>query len=419
MNRPFLIFCIAGLLAIPAHSSAQKESGPVPVGVAKAQTLSPQEVIELPGTAMPWASTRLAAEIDGRVETIFVREGQFVKKGTALLQLRTVPLQLEKELAEAEALREETLLLELKNGTRQEIIEAARFDREQAQARVNLAKNDLKRIEQLYKEGVVSLDDFDRSKSEADAARAELQGKSEVLKEHEAGPRIEKIKQAEANLEAARARIRIIEDNIERATLRAPFTGYIVRKQTEVGEWLEKGDPALEITSSYPIKIEVDLPQFHYNNVKVGNTARITLEDSRSGSKPREFKGHVAEIVTSADSNSRTFPVRIRVNVSASKIAHGMLVRVELYPSQKNKSQLYVPKDALVQSPKDTTLWVVRKQDKDQHKVEKIKVTTGKMEGNLIAVSFPKNALKADSLVVVQGNERLKPDSMVNIVKGP
>ncbi len=417
MNRLLLLFLTFSFLILPTHSLAQKKKGPVPVGVAKAQSLSPKEVISLPGTVVPWASTRLAAEIDGRVEAIHVREGQFVKKGMPLLQLRTVPLELERELSQAEARRVETMLLELKNGTRVETVEAARFAQEQARARVKLADNDLKRIKQLYAEGVVSLDDFDRSKSEAESAHAELQEKSEILKEHMAGPRIETINQASANLQAAQARIKIIEDNIERATIRAPFNGYIVSKQTEVGEWLETGDPSFEITSAYPVKVEVDLPQFHYNSIKVGNPARVTLDNQSIDGKPKEYKGRIIEIVTSADPNSRTFPVRIRVNASGSKIAHGMLVKVELYPGRKSDRQLYVPKDALVQSPKETILWVVETSGEKKNTVKKVKVTPGKMEGHLIAVSFKKNALKTGSLVVVQGNERLKPGSPVNIVK--
>ncbi len=417
MKHFLFLILLAGVLVSAPPSFAQKKKAPSPVGVAKVQSLSPKEIIKLPGTVIPWASTRLAAEVDGRVEAIHVREGQFVKKGTPLLQLRTVPLELERELSLAEAKRVETLLLELKNGTRVETIEAARFAKDQAMARVRLADSDLKRIKQLYTEGVVSLDDYDRSKSEAESAHAELKEKTEVLKEFVAGPRIEKIKQADANLEAARARTKIIEDNIDRATLRSPFNGYIVSKQTEVGEWLETGDPAFEITSAYPVKIEVDLPQFHYNSIRVGNSAKVTLDNPKTDTKEKEYKGRIIEIVTSADPNSRTFPVRIRVNASGSKIAHGMLVNVEIYPSSKIDRKLYVPKDALVQSPKGTTLWVVETTGEKQNTVRKIEVTTGKMEGNLIAVSFKKNALKKGSLVVVQGNERLKPGSPVNIVQ--
>ncbi|QPJ63023.1 MAG: efflux RND transporter periplasmic adaptor subunit [Candidatus Nitronauta litoralis] len=417
MKRFTFILCVIWILALASLSFAQKKNAPSPVRVAKAQTLSPREIIKLPGTVIPWASTRLAAEIDGRVESIHVREGQFVKKGTPLLQLRTVPLELERALSLAEAKREETLLLELKNGTRVETIEAARFAKDQALARVRLADSDLKRIKQLYEEGVVSLDDYDRSKSEAESALAELQEKEEVLKEHMAGPRIEKIKQADANLEAARARIKIIEDNIDRATLKAPFNGYIVSKQTEVGEWLETGDPAFGITSAYPVKVEVDLPQFHYNSIRVGNSAKITLENPKTGTKSKEYKGRIIEIVTSADPNSRTFPVRIRVNASGSKIAHGMLVNVEIYPTAKTGKRLYVPKDALVQSPKGTTLWVVETKGNKKNTVREVPVTPGKMEGNLISVDFKKKALKSGNLVVVQGNERLKPGAPVTIVK--
>lgn len=418
MNRILIASAAVCLVFAPTSLWAQKKDKPVPVVVAQVQKLSSLYKIDLPGTVIPWATTRLAAEIDGRVDDIMVREGQFVRKGDPLLQLRTVPMQLELELSLAEAKRVATLLEELKNGTRPETVEAARFNQGQAQARLNLAQNELKRIDKLYREGVVSLDDYDKSKSEADAAQAEYEEKTEILKELEAGPRREKIQQAEADLEAAEARVKIIEDNIQRATLRAPFNGYIVKKETEVGEWLEKGDAALSITAAYPVKIEVNLPQYHYNSVRVGDKARVFLEDTATGNIAEGHKGKVIEMVTSADPNSRTFPVRIRVDTSGSRMAHGMLVRVEIYPSPKSGRQLYIPKDAIVQTPAETSVWLVNDaKTSPEGSVRKVKVTTGDMRENLIAITSAKNEIKANHWVVVQGNERLKPDSQISIVR--
>ena len=46
-----------------------------------------------------------------------------------------------------------------------------------------------------------------------------------------------------------------------------------------------------------------------------------------------------------------------------------------------------------------------------------MKVTTGDMRENLIAITSAKNEIKANHWVVVQGNERLKPDSQISIVR--
>jgi multidrug efflux pump subunit AcrA (membrane-fusion protein) len=109
--------------------------------------------------------------------------------------------------------------------------------------------------------------------------------------------------------------------------------------------------------------------------------------------------------------------VRIKVTKTDSQLAPGMLVRVELKPGRKKGKTLFVPKDAIVRSPRETAVWVVR-EDKDKTmKAHKVVVQTGRLEKSLIAIHFKGRSIKSGDWVVVQGNERLKPDSKVNIIK--
>ncbi|NIQ03136.1 MAG: HlyD family efflux transporter periplasmic adaptor subunit, partial [Nitrospinaceae bacterium] len=147
--------------------------------------------------------------------------------------------------------------------------------------------------------GVVSINEYDNARAQADEARAQYNEKKAQLDEFVAGPRIEKIKQEEANLAAAEARIRIIEDRIERAALRAPFDGFVVKKETEIGQWLEKGDPGITLIAANPIKVEVHLPQFHYDRVTPGTPGTVILEGRNSFEKDQVFEGKVIEKIQS------------------------------------------------------------------------------------------------------------------------
>ncbi len=384
--------------------------------VAKAVLKTPTSNIELPGTVLPWASTKLAAEVDGAVEEIFISEGRYVKKGQPLVKLRTRPFELQKNLALAEKQRVLVQLEELNTGTRKETLEAAQAALQQAQARLTLAINELKRTDNLYKDGVVSLNEFDGAKAEAEEAQALFEEKDAVLKKYVAGPRIEDIRQEEANLKAAEARIEIIEDDIERSTIRAPFNGYIVKKETEVGQWLEKGDPAISMISAHPLKVEVHLPQFHFNKIKYGTAARVILESRGPAQPDKEFKGKVIEKIVSGDPTSRTFPVRIKVSNTRSQISPGMLVKVVLEIKNKAGLNLYVPKDAIVRSPKDTKVWLVTKGKGKTHISQPVNVKTGAQLDTLVEILDPDPKLSPGDLVVVHGNERLKPNSQVKLV---
>ncbi|MFQ5483463.1 MAG: efflux RND transporter periplasmic adaptor subunit, partial [Nitrospinaceae bacterium] len=293
----------------------------------------------------------------------------------------------------------------------------ARYAMVQAEARLKLAQSELKRIKNLYQQGVVSLDAFDKGQTEADAALAELQEKTEIFKELKAGPRKERIHQEEANMEAAEARMRINQDNIDRATLRAPFDGIVVKKETEIGEWLEQGDPAASLMAIRPVKVEIHLPQALFSLVRMGTKARVILP---SPDRPRDgkvFKAKVIEKVASGDPGSRTFPVRLKVQRPKNFLAPGMLVQVELQPGGDKKKLLYVPKDALVRTAKDTSVWVVRQDDKNGSTVARVTVIPGRSMNHWVAIGIKKKQIRPGDWVVVQGNERLKPGARVKIVK--
>ena len=413
----FTIIVLVGLgSASPLHAQKKKDR-PVPVGVAKAKEIATHSSFEYPGTVQAWATTQLASEVDGRVDALLFQEGQYVRKGTPLVKIRIDPLVLQRDLAKAEKKLVEARLEELNAGTRPETIEAAKSAVVQSRARVRLADNELKRIKKLHKDGVLSLDEFDKADAQAQAARAELNEKQSMLNELVAGPRAEKMKQEEANLKAAEARIRMIQDNINRATLFAPFHGYIVKKETEVGQWLEQGDPALSMIQAKPLKVEVHVPQFQFNLVEIGSDAKIILGSYKNHTAGQTFKGTVIEKIRSGDPVSRTFPIRIKVSKTKSQLAPGMLVRVELKLGKKKGKTLFVPKDAIVRTPKGTSVWVVREAKDKTLKVHKVTVQTGRLEQNLIAVDFQDKKIRSGDWVVVQGNERLKPNSKVNIIK--
>jgi len=225
------------------------------------------------------------------------------------------------------------------------------------------------------------------------------------------------MKQEEANIKVAEARIQMIQDNINRATISAPFHGYIVKKETEVGQWLEQGDPAVSMIRAKPLKVEIHVPQFQFNSIEIGSSARVILGSYENHSDGQTFKGTVIEKIRSGDPVSRTFPIRIKVNQTGSQLAPGMLVRVELKPGKKKGKTLFVPKDAIVRTPRETAVWVVREDKGKVMKAHKVVVKTGKLEKNLIAIHFKGKKIKSGDWVVVQGNERLKPNSRVNIIK--
>jgi HlyD family secretion protein len=422
----FVVFFLINLIvqgisfseAANSNAGKQKTEKTVPVVVGEVQNFSKVEKIELPGTVIPWSITRLAAEIDSRVDKIYVNEGDFVKKDDLLIQLRTRPLELELELAKAEKKRIYNKLEELLTGTREEVLAASQASVRQAHARLRLTWNEFKRIKKLYEEGVLSVNDYDNAKALAQEARAQFDEKKSQWQKFKTGPRIEKIKQEKASLAAAEARIQIIEDQIDRAGIRAPFDGFVIKKETEVGQWLEKGDPGLTMIVINPAKIEVNLPQFYFDRIQNNTSATVILESRDSDQEDLKLQGEVVEKIYSGDQTSRTFPIRIKVDNPNAEIAMGMSVQVELQSSKKQPNRFYVPKDALVRTPNDVFIWVIRTQNGNDLTAEKVQVQLGNQINSMVAIVENKSdVFKIGDRVVVQGNERLRPGSKVSIIQ--
>ena len=421
----FVVFFLINLFIQGANFSEaakpdpgnQKTKKAFPVVVGEIQSLSKVEKIELPGTVIPWAITSLAAEIDSRVDKIYVNEGDFVKKDDFLIQLRTRPLELELELAKAQKKRIYNKLEELLMGTREEVLAASQASVRQTHARLRLTWNEFKRIKKLYEEGVLSVNDYDNAKALAQEARAQFDAKNSQWQEFKTGPRIEKINQEKASLAAAEARIQIIEDQIDRAGIRAPFDGFVIKKETEVGQWLEKGEPGLTMIVINPVKVEVNLPQFYFDRIQNKTSATVILESRDSNQEDLKLQGEVVEKIYSGDQTSRTFPIRIKVDNPNAEIAMGMSVQVELQSSKKQPNRFYVPKDALVRTPNDVFIWVIRTQNGNDHTAEKVQVEPGNQINSMVAITAKKSdVFKIGDKVVVQGNERLRPDSKVSII---
>ena len=94
-----------------------------------------------------------------------------------------------------------------------------------------------------------------------------------------------------------------------------------------------------------------------------------------------------------------------------------MLVRVELYPKSKKKLSLFVPKDAVVRNPKEAFVWVARSGKDKIARTVKVLVETGSQSDGMIAVKPLKKKIKPGEWVIVQGNERLRPNMKVKIEK--
>lgn len=378
--------------------------------VRQAEVASGREFV---GTVLPLKTATIGSAVDGRVVEFPVERGDRVEADQPLAQVLTGTIELELKAAEArlDLMRQE--LAELENGARPEELRQAKARSTAADATRKFRETRRRRVEMLYdRSSAMTQDDVD----EAVAAQIEAeQAYQEALAAYElavAGPRPERIAQAAARVALEEATVEKLRDQIAKYTIKSRFAGYVIEEHTEVGQWVNSGDPVAAVAAMDEVEVEAFVLEEYIPHVRLGAAARVEVPSLPD----QTFVGTVSSVVPQGDSRSRTFPVQVRVeNVigeGGPMIKPGMLARVTL-PTGPETNALLAPKDALVLGGPKPQVWAIApagvrdgKSGERIGEARPVSVRLGVAEGDAIQVI---GDLNAEDLVVVRGNERILP----------
>jgi RND family efflux transporter MFP subunit len=348
VTKALFVFFIVFAFALPLNAQEKKRPGmpPANVVVSDVKTGMIAEKYEFIGTVYYVEVSDVASEVNGKVESVSFEEGKRVKKENILVKLSADLL--EKQLVAIRSSHEQVLL-----------------EREKAML-------DLKRIENLIKQGSVS---------------------EQLYDEHRF--RVLGLEKKAASLQADVERIKV---ELGKKRIRAPFDGVVIERTVDRGEWLSPGSKVATIARDDTVDVVVDVPEHMIRHVKEG----MDLSVKAGG---RVVKGEVFAIVPKGDVATRTFPLKIRIKNSAS-LKEGMEARVAL-PIAERKESLVVPRDALISMFGRTVVFAVV-----DSKAKMIPVKVIGYESGMAGVNA--HGLKEGMKVVVKGNERLRDGQPVS-----
>lgn len=371
-------------------------------------------VVPAVGTVVPVEVSRVAAGAAGKVVTYPFREGALVRQDEVLAQLRDVTLLIQIEGAQQQLVEKEQQLAQLRAGYRPEEIAQAEAKSRAAAAAQAFADANLGRVRELYDRPnrPVSDQDLERAQLEADRTTHEAAAAEADSALKRAGYRPEEVAAAAAAAEAQRQVVAELNDELEKRTIRAPFTGYLVKKQAEVGEWIELGGEVATLVRLDEVEVRINVEEAFIHEVRPGQTVEVSI-DAQPGAT---FPGTVRDIVPRAEwqSGSRSFPVIVRLaNPTADGrplLNEGMVARVQFRGAAR--PALLAHKDAILRTPEKSTVYVVG----SDLTARPVDVQEGIAMGEFVEVT---GELAAGDLLATEGAERLKPYVAVAIVDPP
>ena len=320
----------------------------------------------------------VAAEQPGRVMEMIVQEGDAVTAGqTVLAKIDDVWAKLALDTAQA-------------------MLTQAQASVAEGRAQLDQAKRDRKYLDDLLVSGSAKPKEVEDAHTTEQAESARLE-------------------RAQADLMAAQAELHLRQKELERLTVVAPFDGVVVAKMTEVGQWVDQGDPIAEVISRGQIDAVIDVPEAMINNISVGGNVELLIEPLSL-----TVVGTVVAVNPSGSSSARTFPVKVRLADQDGKLKPGMSVTAKV-PMGQHVDVLTVPNNAVNQSASGAVVWVdvngaampvavkVLFSEGDRYAVEPIQADGGPMGARLAQ----------QMRVVVEGAERLFPGRPLMIPDQP
>ena len=231
-------------------------------------------LVSASGKIQPQRQINVSANTMGRVTRLAVREGERVRTGQFLLEIDPRSLEGQLQRGEASVAAARSSLQQTRTGV------------DQARATLGLARQNLKRQDELWKEGLTTRESLERAQNDVDVREAELKAREQEIQTRE-----EQIKQEQASLSTTRY-------TLSQVVISSPMDGIITRRNIEEGENVmvgtmnNAGTVLLTIADMSVIEAEVEVDETDIPTVALGQDARITID----AVPDRTFRGRVTEI---------------------------------------------------------------------------------------------------------------------------
>ncbi len=291
----------------------------------------PDELIEGQADA---TSVRISGKLPGRVLDFYVQEGDMVRAGDTLVHIHSSLA--EAKLMQAEAMETAAAAQNRKvdAGTRKQIVQTARDLVAQAQAAATISRKTYERMENLFKEGVISEQKRDEAKAAYDASTAALQAAQSQLSLAVDGAQKEDKESASAMVNVARGGVMEVESLLEDQYLTAPCDGQIDQIYPEVGELVSLGAPIMSLLKVSDKWVTFNVREELLNDMQLGQTIRVMIpaldkmETDAQIFYVRDLGSYATwhATISTGDWDSRTFEVKARPVDSIAALRPGMTV---------------------------------------------------------------------------------------------
>jgi RND family efflux transporter MFP subunit len=307
------------------------------------------------GSLEPEVQANVRAEIAGQVLQTYAEQGDSVRKGQLLARIDDT------------ALRQAALSAE----------SAVRS----AQTTLDNAQRDLARNQRLYQAGAIAERDLQSSQQAVTSAQA-----------------------AVAN---AKSNLALAQQQLNKATVQAPFTGIVSQRSVNAGDAVQPGGALFTIVDPSSMRLEAAVPAAQLSAIRMGQPVRFTV----TGYPDRTFTGHISRISPAANPATRQVEIYATIPNTGHTLVAGLYAQGTV--ASESQTGLIAPATAIDQSGLTPTVMRIR-----QGKAQEVQVQLGLRDPQTNEIVL-KSGVSAGDTLLLGSAAGITPGTVVHVVATP
>lgn len=208
--------------------------------------------------------------------------------------------------------------------------------------------------------------------------------------------------QAQVEHDAAAANMKLAESRLERAIIKAPFSGVVDDRFADRGEMVTPGGRLFRLVDREKMKINSELAELDVSKFHPGSSAQVHID----AFPDTVFQAKLVYVAASAHQASRTYPCEFELDNRGELLRGGMMVRIRVL-KKAHHNVLVLPQTALVETENGRNVFVLEGEN-----VSRRDVTLGASNEGLVIIA---SGVNSEETVVVTGQRDLVDGQQVRV----
>ena len=411
----FTFFTRADKQLLVAKQASPPPPSSIPVIAAEVRRSDVSVYLTGLGSVSPLHTVTLKSRVDGQLMEVLFQEGQMVRRDDLLITIDSRPFDVQLAQAKANLARDMAQVQQVEAILTKDITQVQQAEANLAKdiAQSKFAEEEVRRYAYLVEQNYVAKEQYEQMRTNAEALAAGIQADKAAVENARAVLQVDR-----AAIENAKAVVRASEAAVENAKIQltycritSPITGRIGLRLVDAGNIVRASDSngLVVITQLQPITVIFSIAEDNLPPVlvKLRNNERLRVEAFDREQKQKLAEGYLLTADNQIDSSTGTVRLKAIFPNEKNELFPNQFVNARLLVDVRREA-IVVPAAAVQRGPQGTFVYVVKA---DQTaKVQPI--TVGEVQGG---EAFIKTGLQPGELVVVDGAERLREGSRLQV----